>query len=65
MISGLDGAIRLFSGDEYLISPHHETLSGWSALHFREGDDKQCSHGTIKNNEIVSYASTAIDRAFC
>ncbi|KAI9631985.1 pectin lyase fold/virulence factor [Dioszegia hungarica] len=25
---------------------------GWSALHFREGDDKQCTRGTILNNEI-------------
>lgn len=31
-----------------------EWRRGWSAVHFREGDDKQCTGGVIRNNEIVS-----------
>lgn len=35
---------------------------GWSALHFREGNRKQCRKGLVANNEIVCHiTSTAIN----
>ena len=30
---------------------------GWSALHFREGDDMQCRKAHVFGNEIVSSSS--------
>jgi hypothetical protein len=39
------------------------TSRGWSALHFREGNRKQCKTGLVQDNEIVSYLPSIGQRA--
>lgn len=54
--------LRIKQGDALveLGNAHSQTIKdcrileprGWSALHYREGDEKQCRGGVIRNNEI-------------
>lgn len=38
-------------------------LRGWSALHIREGNDRQCTDATIIGNEVVRSRSVSVKLA--